>query len=195
MIRLLLAAFLAVLPVVSTADPIRIKDLVEFDGVRSNDLVGYGLVVGLNGTGDGLRNAPFTEEMMSNLLERLGVNVTGEDFRPVEHAEGLLEQAPEIDVRSVAQRARALGGQFGNEPIGQRTDGIVLVVDGGGSVRVALLGDMIAGIAAANGWAGLVVNGCVRDVAVPRQHTAKLQRERRARAAAWRGRSAAGVLR
>jgi flagellar P-ring protein precursor FlgI len=61
---------------------IRVKDLVEFDGVRGNDLVGYGLVVGLNGTGDGIRNAPFTEEIMSNLLERLGVNVTGEDYRP-----------------------------------------------------------------------------------------------------------------
>jgi hypothetical protein len=64
------------------AGPVRIKDLVEFDGVRGNDLLGYGLVVGLNGTGDGLRNAPFTEELMSNTLERLGVNVTGEQFRP-----------------------------------------------------------------------------------------------------------------
>lgn len=64
------------------ANPVRIKDLVEFDGVRGNDLVGYGLVVGLNGTGDGLRNAPFTEEIMSSILERLGVNVTGEQFRP-----------------------------------------------------------------------------------------------------------------
>ncbi len=61
---------------------IRLKDLVEFDGVRGNDLVGYGLVVGLNGTGDSIRNAPFTEEIMSNILERLGVNITGEQFRP-----------------------------------------------------------------------------------------------------------------
>ena len=67
---------------IGEAAPIRIKDLVEFDGVRGNDLVGYGLVVGLNGTGDGIRNAPFTEEIMSNILERLGVNITGEQFRP-----------------------------------------------------------------------------------------------------------------
>lgn len=60
----------------------RIKDLVNIGGVRGNDLVGYGLVVGLNGTGDGLRNSPFTEEAMANLLERLGINVTGEQFRP-----------------------------------------------------------------------------------------------------------------
>lgn len=61
---------------------VRLKDMVEFDGVRGNELLGYGLVVGLNGTGDGLRNAPFTEDMMTNILERLGVNVTGEQFRP-----------------------------------------------------------------------------------------------------------------
>jgi len=55
---LVVAMCLLALP--GAASPIRIKDLVEFDGVRGNDLVGYGLVVGLNGTGDGLRNAPFT---------------------------------------------------------------------------------------------------------------------------------------
>lgn len=45
----------------ASAAQVRIKDLVNFDGVRGNDLVGYGLVVGLNGTGDGIRNSPFTE--------------------------------------------------------------------------------------------------------------------------------------
>src|SRR4051794_38857763 len=47
-------------------------------------------------------------------------------------------------------------------------NGRVLVVDGGGSSRVALMGDMVAGLAAANGWAGIVVNGCVRDASVLR---------------------------
>ena len=81
MFKALLVTF-CLLPTLAGAGPIRIKDLVEFDGVRGNDLVGYGLVVGLNGTGDGIRNAPFTEEIMSNLLERLGVNVAGEEYRP-----------------------------------------------------------------------------------------------------------------
>ena len=68
----------------SRADAVqaRIKDLVDISGVRGNDLVGYGLVVGLNGTGDGLRNSPFTEEALTSLLERLGINVAGEQFRP-----------------------------------------------------------------------------------------------------------------
>ena len=52
----------------------RIKDIVSFEGVRQNKLVGYGLVVGLNGTGDSLRNAPFTRQSLNAMLERLGVN-------------------------------------------------------------------------------------------------------------------------
>lgn len=52
----------------------RIKDIVAVEGVRTNMLVGYGLVVGLNGTGDGLANAPFTRESLIGMLERLGVN-------------------------------------------------------------------------------------------------------------------------
>jgi regulator of ribonuclease activity A len=47
--------------------------------------------------------------------------------------------------------------------LGEPGEGRVLVVDGGGSRRVALLGDMVAGLAAGNGWAGVIVNGCVRD--------------------------------
>ncbi len=80
--KTLFAVLLALVSVTipAGATPVRIKDLVEFDGVRGNDLVGYGLVVGLNGTGDGIRNTPFTEEILANLLERLGVNVTDEQF-------------------------------------------------------------------------------------------------------------------
>lgn len=80
-LRAALAALLLVAAPAGAAE-VRLKDIVEFDGVRGNDLVGYGLVVGLPGTGDGIRNSPFTEEALSNLLERLGVNVTGEQFRP-----------------------------------------------------------------------------------------------------------------
>ena len=52
----------------------RIKDIVEFEGVRENMLVGYGLVVGLNNTGDSLQNAPFTKQAIQSMMERLGVN-------------------------------------------------------------------------------------------------------------------------
>lgn len=52
--------------------------------------------------------------------------------------------------------------------VGEPGGGRVLVVDGGGSLRVALIGDMVAGLAAENGWAGIIVHGCVRDVAALR---------------------------
>lgn len=53
----------------------RIKDIAAVEGVRSNQLVGYGLVVGLNGTGDSLRNSPFTRQSLEGMMERLGVNI------------------------------------------------------------------------------------------------------------------------
>lgn len=53
----------------------RIKDIVEVEGVRENVLVGYGLVVGLNGTGDNLRNTPQAKQSQEAMLERLGVNI------------------------------------------------------------------------------------------------------------------------
>ena len=52
----------------------RLKDIVDIEGVRENQLIGYGLVVGLNGTGDSLRNSPFTKQSLEAMLERLGVN-------------------------------------------------------------------------------------------------------------------------
>ena len=59
----------------------RIKDLAQIEGVRQNQLIGYGLVVGLNGTGDTLNNAPFTKQSLQAMLERLGVNTRGANLR------------------------------------------------------------------------------------------------------------------
>ncbi|HEY8567088.1 MAG TPA: flagellar basal body P-ring protein FlgI [Beijerinckiaceae bacterium] len=61
----------------------RIKDLAQIEGVRQNQLVGYGLVVGLNGTGDTLNNAAFTKQSLQAMLERLGVNTRGANLRTV----------------------------------------------------------------------------------------------------------------
>ncbi len=58
----------------------RIKDIVDIEGVRDNQLVGYGLVVGLNGTGDDLNKAVFTRESLIGMLQRLGVNARDADL-------------------------------------------------------------------------------------------------------------------
>ena len=59
----------------------RIKDLANIEGVRQNQLVGYGLVVGLAGTGDTLNNIPFTKQSLQAMLERMGVNIRGATIR------------------------------------------------------------------------------------------------------------------
>lgn len=149
------------------ASEVRIKDLVEFDGVRGNGLVGYGLVVGLNGTGDGIRNAPFTEEIMSNILERLGVNVSGEQFRPRNVAAVLVtaELPPfarsgsrlDVTVSAIGDAKSLLGGTLIMTPL----------TAADGQIYAVAQGAIIAGGISAEGDAGSVVQGVPTAGAIP----------------------------
>lgn len=76
----ILALLVFCLPVSSFASS-RIKDLADIEGVRENQLIGYGLVVGLNGTGDALNNSPFTLQSLQGMLERMGVNTRNSNLR------------------------------------------------------------------------------------------------------------------
>jgi flagellar P-ring protein FlgI len=76
-----LAVILAFCVPASAGATSRIKDLASIEGVRQNQLIGYGLVVGLNGTGDTLNNIPFTKQSLTAMLERLGVNIRGQTIR------------------------------------------------------------------------------------------------------------------
>ena len=81
-LRSALAALVVLTCAVSTATATsRIKDLASIEGIRQNQLIGYGLVVGLNGTGDTLNNTPFTKQSLQGMLERLGVNIRGQQIR------------------------------------------------------------------------------------------------------------------
>ena len=164
-----LAAFLLMLllPTLCVAAPIRIKDLVEFDGVRGNDLVGYGLVVGLNGTGDGIRNAPFTEEIMANILERLGVNVTGEQFRPKNVAAVMVTAALppfaragskiDVTVSAIGDAKSLLGGTLIMTPLNAAD----------GEIYAVAQGAVIAGGVSAQGAAASVVQGVPTSGTIP----------------------------
>ena len=77
MVRALVPAMLLALLPGAVDAASRVKDIADFEGVRTNMLVGYGLVVGLNGTGDSLRNSMFTQESLVAMLERLGVSTRG----------------------------------------------------------------------------------------------------------------------
>jgi len=157
------------------AAPVRIKDLVEFDGVRGNDLLGYGLVVGLNGTGDGLRNAPFTEDIMSNLLERLGVNVTGEQFRPRNVAAVLVTAALppfartgssiNVTVSAIGDAKSLLGGTLIMTPLNGAD----------GQIYAVAQGAVIAGGASVEGTAASVALGVPTSGVIP--SGARIERE------------------
>lgn len=151
----------------AAASPIRLKDLVEFDGVRSNDLVGYGLVVGLNGTGDGLRNSPFTEEIMTNILERLGVNVTGEQFRPRNVAAVLVTASLppfaragspiDVTVSAIGDASSLLGGTLIMTPLNAAD----------GEIYAVAQGTIIAGGMVAEGAAAIVTQGVPTAGVIP----------------------------
>ncbi len=165
--RFLLTLLLWAVAGMAVAAPIRIKDLVEFDGVRGNDLVGYGLVVGLNGTGDGIRNAPFTEEIMSNILERLGVNVTGESFRPKNVASVFVTASLppfaragsqiDVTVSAIGDAKSLLGGTLVMTPLNAAD----------GDIYAVAQGTIIAGGASADGQAASVVQGVPTSGSIP----------------------------
>ncbi len=157
------------------AGPVRLKDLVNFDGVRGNDLVGYGLVVGLNGSGDGLRNSPFTEEIMSNILERLGVNVAGEQFRPKNVAAVFVtatlppfaRAGSQIDatVSAIGDAKSLLGGTLIMTPLNAAD----------GSIYAVAQGTIISGGAVAEGDGAAVTQGVPTSGVVP--SGARVERE------------------
>lgn len=76
----MLALMITFVPTATATDS-RLKDIVSIEGVRDNYLIGYGLVVGLNGTGDTLRNIPFTQQSLAAMLEHQGVNVRGIEMK------------------------------------------------------------------------------------------------------------------
>ncbi|MEO0401608.1 MAG: flagellar basal body P-ring protein FlgI [Pseudomonadota bacterium] len=157
------------------ASSVRIKDLVEFDGVRGNDLVGYGLVVGLDGTGDGLRNAPFTEDIMTNILERLGINVTGEQFRPKNVAAVFVtatlppfaRAGSQIDVTisAIGDAKSLLGGTLIMTPLNAAD----------GEIYAVAQGTIIAGGAVAEGDGARVTQGVPTSGVIP--SGARVERE------------------
>jgi len=173
--RILAAIFLTLFTTMASASQVRIKDLVEFDGVRGNDLVGYGLVVGLNGTGDGIRNAPFTEEIMTSILERLGVNVTGEQFGPKNVAAVFVTATLpafaraggtiDVTVSAIGDAKSLLGGTLIMTPLNAAD----------GQIYAVAQGTIIAGGIAAEGDGASVVRGVPTAGVIP--SGARVERE------------------
>ena len=143
--------------------------------MRGNDLLGYGLVVGLNNTGDSLRNSPFTEDAIVNLLERLGVNVTGEQIRARNVAAVLVTAALppfaragsqiDVTVSAIGDARSLLGGTLVMTPLNAAD----------GQIYAVAQGSIIAGGVVAEGEAETVTQGVPTAGLIP--SGARVERE------------------
>ena len=167
MIRALSVMVFLICVATAANSQVRLKDLVEFDGVRGNDLIGYGLVIGLDGSGDGIRNAPFTEDIMTSILERLGVNVSGEQIRPRNVAAVIVTAALppfartgsriDVTVSAIGDASSLHGGTLVMTPLNGAD----------GQIYAVAQGAVLAGGVAARGEAAQVVQGVPTSGSIP----------------------------
>lgn len=173
---LILALVLAVSagPAVSA---VRLKDVASLGGLRDNQLVGYGIVVGLQGTGDSMRNAPFTEQSIQSMLDRMGVNVRGASLRARNVAAvivtgnltSLISRGSQIDVTvsALGDSTSLLGGTLIMTPL-MGGDGLTHAVAQG---AVSVSGSSSTGQAESYSQgvptAGRIPNGATVEVEAP----------------------------
>ena len=153
MVPIFTGLFVIMIATTAAQSASRIKDITEFEGVRENMLVGYGLVVGLNGTGDSLANGHFTKQSLKAMLNRLGVKPTdaGLDSSNVAAVMVTAELPPfarkgsriDVTVSSLGDSSSLLGGTLLVTPI-LGADGEVYAVSQG---QLAVGGFAVAGAA------------------------------------------------
>lgn len=184
MIRLALALIL-LLSAAAAEAAVRIKDIADLRGLRENQIVGYGLVIGLNGTGDTLRNAPFTEQSLQSMLDNMGINVRNDNTNPTARPTTLrtrnvaavmvtadlppsIEPGERMDVTvsSLGDATSLLGGTLVMTPL-RAADGAVYAV-AQGSVTVAgySVGGQAQNVSQGTPTAGRIPNGALIERAV-----------------------------
>jgi len=152
---------------VSASAQSRIKDVADFEGVRENLLVGYGLVVGLNGSGDTLTNSQFTQQSLVGMLERLGVKTLGANLKTANVAAVMVtstlppfaRQGTRIDVTvsALGDAKSLLGGTLLVTPM----------VGADGEVYSVAQGQLAVGGFSAQGNAGSVTKGVPTSGRIP----------------------------
>lgn len=163
--------FLAAVSANTAQAQTRIKDIVDFEGVRENMLIGYGLVVGLNGTGDGLGSSIFTYESLVGMLERLGVNARDKNLSTKNVAAVMVtatlppfsRQGTRIDVAisAIGDAKSLLGGQLLVTPLVGADAEVYAVAQG----SIAVGGFSAAGNAASI-TSGVPTNGRISNGAI-----------------------------
>ncbi len=152
----------------------RIKDIVNFEGIRDNTLVGYGLVGGLNGTGDKLNNEPYTAQSLITFLERLGINVKNQvqSLQPKNIAAVMVSATlppfsrngsrVNVNVSAIGDATSLLGGHLLATPL-LGADGQVYAVAQGG---LAIEGYQAQGTAGGSITKGVPTNAFIANGAI-----------------------------
>ncbi len=166
---LLLSSLVTAFP--ADAKTTRIKDIVNFEGVRQNQLVGYGIVVGLNGTGDSLNNSPFTEQSLIAMLERMGVSVRGENLNTGNVAAVMVtatlppftNQGSQIDVNisSLGDAENLQGGTLLVTPLMAADGEVYAVAQGSVNVSGFTTGGAAAGVTQNTPTAARIPGGAI----------------------------------
>lgn len=171
--RILAVAMAVILMIPAPAQATsRIKDIADFEGVRDNLLVGYGLVVGLNGTGDSLTKSIFTKESLIGMLQRLGVNARDTSLKTDNVAAVMVtgtlppfaRQGTRIDVNvsTMGDSSSLLGGTLLVTPL-LGADGEVYAV---GQGPVAIGGFSTGGDSGSSVTKGVPTNGKIANGAI-----------------------------
>ena len=173
----LLAGFLALTALPGSATSAsRVKDIADFEGIRENMLVGYGLVVGLNGTGDSLNQSIFTRESLIGMLERLGVNARDPALKTQNVAAvmvtaklpGFARQGTHIDVMAstLGNAKSLLGGTLLVTPMLGADGEVYAVAQGSVSAGIVASGQA-ASVTKGVPTAGRVASGAIVEREIP----------------------------
>jgi flagellar P-ring protein precursor FlgI len=173
-----LACFLGCLASLGTAQAARIKEVASIEGVRSNQLTGFGLVVGLDGTGDQTTQMPYTSQGMTNYLQQLGLTLPGDAKVQLKNVAAVLVTAQlpafarpgqllDINVSSVGNAKSLKGGTLIATPL-KGADGEVYAL-AQGNLIVAGAGAAAAGskVTVNHLSAGRIPDGAQVERAVP----------------------------
>ncbi len=157
----------------------RIKDIADFEGIRDNMLVGYGLVVGLNGTGDSLQNSVFTKESLVGMLERLGVNARNDSLRTKNIAAVMVtatlppfaRQGTRLDIviSTLGDAANLLGGTLLVTPLVGADSEVYAVAQGTVAVSGFTAQGQGASVTRGVPTAGRIANGAIVEREIPFQ--------------------------
>ena len=177
MIRALIIAALAAFFASSALAAVRIKDIAELRGQREYQLIGYGLVVGLQGSGDTLRNIPFTEQSIESMIDRFGVNVRGTSLRNRNVAAVIVTadvptgsevgQRIDVTVSAIGDATSLLGGQLLATQLGPPGGDPVASAQGPVSVTGFDVQGQAEAVSQGVPTAGRISNGAIVEVSAP----------------------------